>query len=247
MSWSEGRDSKKESEPASRRVEKLGYVNGALQKLSEDEDLHDELKLKIVQVAIDHWTGKKRLPPEESKRFQDNRSCIYVLQRLQMLRHAAEMAGIASPVDHMLGRKKKLDLKYVLQYFGSDIFEVSGFPKELYAEEFKKLREELRKRKEDKEGKAEDGFILKSVDSTSSLNENMNATKESAKDTEPTGKSRADGVKTDQMNERPSDIVKEEEKMPPVFSWSNILIQFVIMIVLGVSMAYVAKYQDNLL
>lgn len=234
MSWSEGRTNKTDSEAASVRVEKLGYINGALQKLSSDEDLHDELKQNIVKVAIDHWTGKKRLSSEEAKKFEESRSCIYVLQRMQMLRHAAETAGIASPVDHMLSRKKKLDFKYVLQYFGSDIIGIPKFPRELYSDEIRQLQEELKRKQVETNPNKSDIPRKKGSDIISSTNPSVGSVDKMSSPGE---------VKEDDV--RQQDRIAEGDKRAPVFSWTYVVIQFLFMAIIGVSIAYLSKFQER--
>lgn len=153
MSWSEGRTTERElgaSQNVNERIDKLLCVNGVLRKLSQDEDLHDELKLKPVKIALDHWTGKKRLPPKEAKKIQEQRSCIYVFQRLQMLQHASHTAGIASPLDHLLQKKPKLDISLATQLFGDDILNSPKFPRDVYTEDLREIQK-LQQMKLDRE------------------------------------------------------------------------------------------------
>jgi hypothetical protein len=68
MSWSEGSDRGPSgvASAAQQREKKrsaLVTINGVLAMLAADEDLHEDLQLRVVQVAMQHWTGAKRLPP----------------------------------------------------------------------------------------------------------------------------------------------------------------------------------------
>lgn len=57
-------------------------INGLLQKLSEDEDMHDDLKTNpIVHVGLKHWTGERRLPSQEAQKLQSNERAMYVFKR----------------------------------------------------------------------------------------------------------------------------------------------------------------------
>eukprot|EP01035_Chromulina_nebulosa_P018447 gene18447-24154_t len=135
MSWSENRSSNKNIEPPKKRLEKLSIVNGVLKKLSEDDDLHDDLKFKNVQVAINHWTGVKRLNAQDVTKLFENRRVVYVYQRVQMIQHACLTAGIPVPFDHFVNKKDHLNFKVTIKYFGFDIIEDSDFPKDIYKQE----------------------------------------------------------------------------------------------------------------
>jgi hypothetical protein len=52
------------------RKENLRQVNLMLQKLANDEHLHDDLQQADVKRAMQHWTGIKRLPPDEAVKLQ---------------------------------------------------------------------------------------------------------------------------------------------------------------------------------
>ena len=56
ISWSENRE-RSRSFSSSQLLEKIQLVNGLLQMLANDEDLHDDLKLPQVQIALKHFTG----------------------------------------------------------------------------------------------------------------------------------------------------------------------------------------------
>eukprot|EP00601_Ochromonadales_sp_CCMP2298_P004628 CAMPEP_0173183494 /NCGR_PEP_ID=MMETSP1141-20130122/8422_1 /TAXON_ID=483371 /ORGANISM="non described non described, Strain CCMP2298" /LENGTH=164 /DNA_ID=CAMNT_0014106701 /DNA_START=169 /DNA_END=663 /DNA_ORIENTATION=- len=89
--------------------EKIANVNAVLRKLSQDEDLQDDLKMAAVKTALDHWTGRRRLAPETAEKLQNNRRVVYVLQRLQMLQHVCREAGMPVPLDLMLSGAAELD------------------------------------------------------------------------------------------------------------------------------------------
>lgn len=97
--------------------EKLRQVNAVLLKLSQDDDLHDDFKLPSVQAAIDHWTNRKRLDPENAQKLQNDRRVVYVLQRFQMLQSVCQQAGMPVPLDHLLLRKTEVDPNLAKQYF----------------------------------------------------------------------------------------------------------------------------------
>ncbi len=111
MSWSDNRsnDSSNQRNWDEKRA-RLEQVNAVLGKISQDEDFYDDLKIPLVKKALDHWTGKNRLPPDEAVQLQDNRRCVYVLQRIQMLQSVCQAAGIAVPLDLLL-EKKFLDIE----------------------------------------------------------------------------------------------------------------------------------------
>lgn len=111
MSWSDNRsnDSSNQRNWEEKRA-RLEQVNAVLGKISQDEDFYDDLKIPLVKKALDHWTGKNRLPPDEAVQLQDNRRCVYVLQRIQMLQSVCQAAGIAVPLDLLL-EKKFLDIE----------------------------------------------------------------------------------------------------------------------------------------
>lgn len=114
------------------------------QKLYSDKDLHDELKKKLVQMAVNHWTGKNRLSAEDANKLLSHRDVVYVFQRLQMLQYACHTAGIQVPLDHMLERKNKLDLNIVLNIFGQDMLSSQEF-QDIYRDEVKGILQSQRK------------------------------------------------------------------------------------------------------
>ena len=90
--WSDGRYTQKDLDPDVKDIvkckENLDAIDSVLLMLSKDDDLHDDLKLPIVTIAINHWTiPEKRLPPERARKLQENKSVLYVLQKIQLLQH----------------------------------------------------------------------------------------------------------------------------------------------------------------
>lgn len=90
--WSDGRVHIKDLDNDMKDIIKckdnLDTINSVLLFLSKDDNLHDDLKLPIVNIAINHWTiPDKRLPPEKAKRLQEDRSVLYVLEKIQLLQH----------------------------------------------------------------------------------------------------------------------------------------------------------------
>lgn len=118
MSWSDR--TKEGGGPSMERVkEMLKTVNGTLAHLAADNNLHDDLRDPQVQVAMKHWTGEKRLPPnsEEVLRFQDNYRVMSVLGKIQSLQAACKALGMAVPLDHVVQRKSELDMNLLRSLF----------------------------------------------------------------------------------------------------------------------------------
>jgi hypothetical protein len=99
--------------------EQLRQINAVLEKLSSDEDLQDDFKLSIVKVAIDHWTGVKRLDPEKAQQLQHNRRVVYVLQRFQMLQSVCKGLGMEIPLNHLLLGRSSLEPEMLPKLFRS--------------------------------------------------------------------------------------------------------------------------------
>ena len=91
--WSDGRHTqKKDLDPDMKDIvkckENLDAIDSVLLMLSKDDNLHDDLKLPIVTIAVNHWTiPEKRLPPERARKLQENKSVLYVLGKIQILQH----------------------------------------------------------------------------------------------------------------------------------------------------------------
>ena len=117
-SWSENREKSPQGISESVIKERIKSINDVLEKLSKDEDLQDDFKLPQVNVALNHWTGKARLPPEEAEALSDNRRVVYVLQRLQMLQSVCRASQVAVPFDHFIKGRSKLSEEAILQTFG---------------------------------------------------------------------------------------------------------------------------------
>jgi len=100
-------------------------INKVLHKLSNDEDLRDDLKLPEVIIALNHWSGKQRLQPEEAERLlEENRRVMYVLQRLQMLQSICREAQVSVPFDSFLKSRSKLTEKEMISLFGNEYLKV---------------------------------------------------------------------------------------------------------------------------
>lgn len=116
-SWS---DREKSAGPSVEKIKKcIGEVNGVLNHLANDKNLQDDLQDPAVKVAMQHWTGEKRLPPgsEELLRFQDNYRIMATLGKIQRLQVACRALGIAVPLDHVIQRKTELDKELLLAKF----------------------------------------------------------------------------------------------------------------------------------
>lgn len=125
LSWSENRE-KCQGISESVIKERIKNINDVLAKLSKDEDLQDDFKLPQVTVALNHWTGKARLPPEEAEALSDNRRVVYVLQRLQMLQSVCRASQVAVPFDHFIKGRSKLSDEAILHTFGPFINSMSN-------------------------------------------------------------------------------------------------------------------------
>jgi hypothetical protein len=112
MSWSTNRKSENEV-----KIEKIRSnvraVNGILSQLARDSDLQEDLSDSEVKLAMKHWTGEKRLPPEEAQRFQENYRVLATLGKIRKLQEACRELGVPVPLDHVISRKTELD-SYVL-------------------------------------------------------------------------------------------------------------------------------------
>lgn len=128
MSFSSGRETcsaserkKKVSEIHKRQLESIRQINGILGKFADDEDFQDDLKQPGVRLALDHWTGLRRLSPEiyEQKLEQDRRvSCVH--QKLVLLQAACNEAPMKVPLDHMINGRRELDSYTLTTTFGTD-------------------------------------------------------------------------------------------------------------------------------
>ena len=65
MSWSDGRQNdggNSDGLSKQKKIDALNSINSVLAMLASDEDLHEDLQLPIVKMAMAHWTGENRLP-----------------------------------------------------------------------------------------------------------------------------------------------------------------------------------------
>jgi hypothetical protein len=123
MSWSENRkDTKSYYSPELKR-EKLRQINLVLEKLANDEEFHDDLKLPVVIKALNHWTNKERLPAEDASALQDNRRVVCVLQRIQMLQSVCRDAQIPLPLELVLKKAHKISNEIAIKLFGQDVID----------------------------------------------------------------------------------------------------------------------------
>ena len=130
MSWSTGRKSDTEapsaekkciSEDHKRKLECIRQINGVLGMLASNEDLQDDLKNPAVRLALDHWTGVRRLPPEVyAKRLENNRTVNSVYPKLMQLQSVCNTAPMKVPLDHLLEGKCELDTYALTTSFGTD-------------------------------------------------------------------------------------------------------------------------------
>jgi hypothetical protein len=118
-SWSDNREKSSPIISLDQIMQRIKQVDSVLLKLSNDDDLHDDLKNPNVKIALNHWTGVSRLPPEEAELLQDNRRAVYVLKHLQILQSVCKEACIPVPLDHFLERKPKLSTNIVDKLLGN--------------------------------------------------------------------------------------------------------------------------------
>jgi hypothetical protein len=98
---SQASDSKK-NEANARKQAAIGRVEEAMVALKQDEFFQTDLKDPAVIRAINHWTGKQRLPPAEANKFQDNYQVMAVLQKVRRLQATCRDAGFGVPLDRVL-------------------------------------------------------------------------------------------------------------------------------------------------
>ena len=129
MSWSSGRTPTTETVTGKKsisdqhkvKLEGILQVNGVLEMLSRDEDLHDDLKLPNVRAALNHWSGIKVLPPEVySRKLETDRRVNSVYAKLKLLQSVCFQANMKVPLDHLLEGKRQLDSYALTTSFGAD-------------------------------------------------------------------------------------------------------------------------------
>lgn len=122
MSWSDGRSTSTSSKlSSSRRKEGLAAINSLLEMYAGDHDLHDDLKIPIVNAAFCHWTNQKRLEPQQAAKLMENYRVQSVFGKVQKLQHICkEYANMPFPLDHIVGKRKRLSDELVKQYFGEE-------------------------------------------------------------------------------------------------------------------------------
>ena len=126
MSWSDGRSNQRDSNEGKVKeetiLESIRSINGLLQMLSRDEDFQDDLKLEKVKIALNHWTGSIRLPPEQYiKQLGDDSRVQKVYPKLKMFQAVCQAANILKlPIDHFILGKPKLDADILKTNFGAE-------------------------------------------------------------------------------------------------------------------------------
>jgi hypothetical protein len=144
MSWSDGRNSNvdnnlskggdgvKISTEHKKKLEAIRQINGVLNSFAQDEDLQDDLKLPLVRLAIDHWSGIRRMPPESyTKQLEKDRRVNSVYPKLKLFQLVCNEAQIKVPLDHMLKGKVELDSNMLILSFGSDFCMLHGLTRPL--------------------------------------------------------------------------------------------------------------------
>jgi hypothetical protein len=123
VSWAEGRQTPgvQKGSDDDKKLEAIRVINGILKKHADDEDLQDDLKLPQVKLALDHWAGIRRLPPEQYLRKLENDLRVQsVYPKLKMLQAACNDARMPLPLDHFVQGKDKLDTLVLTRTFGTD-------------------------------------------------------------------------------------------------------------------------------
>lgn len=148
-SWSSGRESKRELSEDEKRKQREAWtaVEAVLTQLAADEEFQRDMNRPSFDKALRHWTNETRLPSQEARALFDEDSYEFKhhikpgLAKLNRLQAACRVAGIGVPIDAL--RKRR-----------TTVFEPKPKPRELTAEEKKKLeqqrREKARKEFEDK-------------------------------------------------------------------------------------------------
>mmetsp|Transcript_62428 Transcript_62428/g.115911 ORF Transcript_62428/g.115911 Transcript_62428/m.115911 type:complete len:194 (-) Transcript_62428:24-605(-) len=105
--WSVGRSSEKQTAGPDLN-ETLARLKAGLTTLKNDADFQGDLKDPEVLRALMHWSGRKRLAPEDCEDFQDNWRVMQVYRKIQQLQHTCGQAGLGFPLDLVLEGKDEL-------------------------------------------------------------------------------------------------------------------------------------------
>lgn len=236
MSWSDNRTKTEVTINKEKILEKIKNVNAVLEKLAKDLDFQDDLKTPDVKCALDHWTGKNRLHPEEALKLQDNRRCIYVLQRLQMLQHVCHDAHIAVPFDLMITGKDKLPESFINSTFGELLNKASS------ATELKKP-----------ESNDNTKELKISADPTTNTNNNkVSATNNNKKEASPKPSSSSEQVVTEEKKsvtnngEQQTTTATSEKKQSPAASNSLLMLAASILVVIvSIVIVYISTQRNK--
>ena len=124
MSWSSNRPKGSSGPTKEQKKDALRFLNGELNILAQDEDLHADLRLPAVQIALKHWTGEKRLSPEDAAKVTSNASVQLVFKKIVRLQQICQTYGnMPVPFDHVVQRKRALNDASVARYFGAEFVE----------------------------------------------------------------------------------------------------------------------------
>lgn len=85
-------------------------VDGLLAKLAADGDFQDDLHQPQVRLAMKHWTGENRLPPEQAEKLMGDFRVLAVLDKIKALQTACQRAGLPVPLDKVLRRETSLGM-----------------------------------------------------------------------------------------------------------------------------------------
>mmetsp|Transcript_39401 Transcript_39401/g.101965 ORF Transcript_39401/g.101965 Transcript_39401/m.101965 type:complete len:334 (+) Transcript_39401:69-1070(+) len=88
----------------------LAAVGAILESLQKDDAFHRALEYPEVMRAVDHWSGRKRLPPEQCEDWLKDPRLNFVFGRVRQLETECKRAGIGVPLDTVLARGDQLVL-----------------------------------------------------------------------------------------------------------------------------------------
>mmetsp|Transcript_8250 Transcript_8250/g.22690 ORF Transcript_8250/g.22690 Transcript_8250/m.22690 type:complete len:209 (+) Transcript_8250:74-700(+) len=90
--------------------EALYAVWQALTRLKGNDSFHEAIDCEEARKALRHWSGEKRLPPEECEEWEHNPRIMSVLRELRQLQHACQQASMKVPLQAVLARQDELEL-----------------------------------------------------------------------------------------------------------------------------------------
>lgn len=83
-------------------------LTSLLSALSKNNRFHDYLRTPKLQRALNHWTGKSRIPIEGRRFLNEDPEISYVFQQFTRLDMLSKTADVSFPLKHMLTREDPL-------------------------------------------------------------------------------------------------------------------------------------------